>query len=377
MAGDMMTGTERLWAAIRLEKTDRVPIVPNLMPEPAAHLTGITQAKVAADNAVALDAILKTFDEYGGWDSIYPGTYTPLQLQALGANPMKLRIPGRDLPDDYQWQPAEEEILQPQDYDKISEMGFDRFYYEDYLARISNLTVDDVNREIGALFTTGMRFLAECDKRKVKPFFMGSGMHPFFTLSLMRSMVAFTKDLYYHPDPVERAIKRMTADVIASQIPLAKEFGLGTLLLTEERASAYFYPPRVFERLWWPYTKQIVSAFWSEGIVTIFHLDQCWDKNIHYFRELPRGSFVMELDGLTDIFAAKEILRGHACFKGDVPAALLSVGKPQDVRDYCRRLINRVGDDGGFILGSGCSVPCNVDPENFRAMIETGKNARA
>ena len=377
MAGDMMTGTERLWAAIRLEKTDRVPIVPNLMPEPAAHLTGITQAKVAADNAVALDAILKTFDEYGGWDSIYPGTYTPLQLQALGANPMKLRIPGRDLPDDYQWQPAEEEILQPQDYDKISEMGFDRFYYEDYLARISNLTVDDVNREIGALFTTGMRFLAECDKRKVKPFFMGSGMHPFFTLSLMRSMVAFTKDLYYHPEPVERAIKRMTADVIASQIPLAKEFGLGTLLLTEERASAYFYPPRVFERLWWPYTKQIVSAFWSEGIVTIFHLDQCWDKNIHYFRELPRGSFVMELDGLTDIFAAKEILRGHACFKGDVPAALLSVGKPQDVRDYCRRLINRVGDDGGFILGSGCSVPCNVDPENFRAMIETGKNARA
>ena len=125
--------------------------------------------------------------------------------------------------------------------------------------------MDDVNREIGALFTTGMRFVEECDKRKVKPFFLSSGMHPFFTLSLMRSMVAFTKDLYYNPDPVERAIKRMTADVIASQIPLAKMFGLGTLLITEERASAYIYPPRVFERFWWPYTKQIVNAFWSEG----------------------------------------------------------------------------------------------------------------
>jgi hypothetical protein len=377
MAGDIMSGTERLWAAIRLQKTDRVPIVPQLMPEPAAHLTGITQAKVAADNAVALDAILKTFDEHGGWDSIYPGTYTPLQLQALGANPMKVRIPGRDLPDDYMWQLAEEEILQPQDYDKISEMGIDRFYQEDYLARISNLTMDDVNREIGALFTTGMRFLEECDKRKVKPFFMGSGIHPFFTLSLMRSMVAFTKDLYYHPEPVERAIKRMTTDVIASQIPLAKQFGLGTLLITEERASAYFYPPKVFERFWWPYTKQIVSAFWSEGIVTIFHLDQCWDKNIHYFRELPRGSFVMGLDSRTNIFAAKDVLRGHACLHGDVPAALLSVGKPDNVRDYCRRLIDRVGDDGGFILGSGCSVPCDVTPENFRVMIETGKKTKA
>ena len=243
MAGDLMTGTERLWAAIKLEKTDRVPIVPQLMPEPAARLIGISLASAAADSTVALDAVLKTFDEYGGWDSIYPCTYTPLQLQAMGTNPLKVRIPGRDLPDTYQWQEVEEEVLQPQDYDKISEMGFDRFYQEDYLARISNLTADDISREKNGLITTGLQFMAECDKREIKPFFMGSGIHPFFTLSLMRSMIAFTKDLYYHPDPVERAIKRMTADVIAAQIPLAKMFGLGTLLLNEERASGYFYPP--------------------------------------------------------------------------------------------------------------------------------------
>ncbi len=373
----MMTGTERLWAAIRLEKTDRVPIVPQLMPEPAAHLTGIAQAKAAADNAVALDAVLKTFDEYGGWDSIYPCTYTPLQLQAMGTNPLKVRIPGRDLPDDYQWQEVEEEILQPQDYDRIAEMGFDRFYREDYLARISKLTMDDVNREIGAIFAAATQFLAECDQRKVRPFYLGSGIHPFFTLSLMRSMVAFTKDLYYNPDPVERAIRRMTADLIPSQISLAKMFGLGTLLLNEERASGYFYPPRVFERFWWPYTRQIVDAFWSEGIVTIFHVDQYWDKNLRYFRELPRGSFVLELDSTTDILAAKDVLRGHACIHGDVPAAVLSLGEPDEVRDYCRRLMSRVGDDGGFILGSGCAVPLDVKPENFRAMIEAGKNTRA
>ena len=36
-------------------------------------------------------------------------------------------------------------------------------------------------------------------------------------------------------------------------------------------------------------------------------------------------------------------------------------------------LLEKVGDDGGFILGSGCGVPPNVRPENLRAMIETGK----
>jgi uroporphyrinogen-III decarboxylase len=53
---------------------------------------------------------------------------------------------------------------------------------------------------------------------------------------------------------------------------------------------------------------------------------------------------------------------------------LLSVGRPEDVAAYCRKLIDEVGGDGGFILGSGCSVPPDVRPENFRAMIETGKN---
>ena len=56
-----------------------------------------------------------------------------------------------------------------------------------------------------------------------------------------------------------------------------------------------------------------------------------------------------------------------------MPAALLSIGKPEDVEAYCRKLIDEVGGDGGFILGSGCSVPADARPENFRAMIETGK----
>jgi len=116
-----------------------------------------------------------------------------------------------------------------------------------------------------------------------------------------------------------------------------------------------------------------VDAFWSEGIVTLFHLDQCWDKNIPYFKRLPRGSAVLELDSTTDIFQAKEILRDHLCFHGDVPAALLSIGSPEEVEAYCKRLIHEVGGDGGLILGSGCGVPPDVRPENFRALIDTGK----
>jgi uroporphyrinogen-III decarboxylase len=198
-------------------------------------------------------------------------------------------------------------------------------------------------------------------------------MHPFFSLSLMRSLIAFTKDLYYDPEPVERTLSRMTEDLIAKQIEMVKASGIALWLLVEERASGFFYPPAIFERFWWPYTRQIVDTFWSEGIVTVFHLDQCWDKNLTYFRELSRGSAVLTFDSLTDIFAARRILGDHLCLWGDVSASLLSIGRPDEVSDYCKRLIDEVGSDGGFILGSGCSVPPDVRPENFRRMIETGK----
>lgn len=373
MMRETMSCDERVQAAISLEKPDRVPIVPTLLPEPAARLAGLTQAQVSGDSGAALDAIVRVYDEYGGWDNVYPGPYKPVQLQAANLYPMKMRLPGKDLPDDHEFQLVEEEILRPDDYDRICEKGIDVFYYEDFLGRISDMHPHDVPELIDDLRETYTKFLAECEKRGRQLFFGTYAIHPFFTLSLMRSMVPFTQDLYFNPEPVQRALKRMTDELIEKQIHIIKASGINRCLLVEERASGFFYPPAVFERFWWPYTMEIVDAFWSEGITTIFHLDTCWDRNIHYFKKLPRGSAILELDSMTDIFRAKEIVRGHLCIHGDVSAALLSIGKPADVEAYCKRLIDEVGGDGGFILGSGCSVPNEVRPENFRAMIETGK----
>lgn len=78
--------------------------------------------------------------------------------------------------------------------------------------------------------------------------------------------------------------------------------------------------------------------------------------------------------GEFDIFAAKEVLAGHLCIGGDVHPTLLSLGRPEEVEAYCRRLIDEIGRDGGLILNVGCSIPYEIKPENFRAFLETGKN---
>jgi len=85
---------------------------------------------------------------------------------------------------------------------------------------------------------------------------------------------------------------------------------------------------------------------------------------------------VIELDSTTDIFRAHRILRGHTCIIGDVGAPLFTLGKPEQVREYCRKLLHEFGNDGGFILGSGCHVPLEAKHENvdafFRSLEEGG-----
>ncbi len=70
--------------------------------------------------------------------------------------------------------------------------------------------------------------------------------------------------------------------------------------------------------------------------------------------------------------AVRDRFRGFACFGGNVPGALLSIGSPAEVEEYVARLLAGVAGDGGFILSTGV-VADDARPENFRAMMEAGR----
>jgi uroporphyrinogen-III decarboxylase len=107
----------------------------------------------------------------------------------------------------------------------------------------------------------------------------------------------------------------------------------------------------------------------EEGAIPVLHFDADWTRDLERFKEFPKGKCVLSLDGKTDIFKAKEILGDHMCLMGDVPARMLSLGTPQEVAEYSRRLINEVGP-GGFILAQGCDIPPDAQYDNVKAMID-------
>jgi uroporphyrinogen-III decarboxylase len=332
MKEEYMTPQERTTAAINLEEPDRVPIAPIVGLDLPATYYGLNIAELHRDPIKSIEPMVNFFDEFGGWE------------------------------------------MKVEDYKTITDIGWGKFVANEYIYRISGWTPEEVEENRKKYFQFALKGGEEYNIKRQMGMRTGANrVHPFFLLSLNRSLLKFTQDLYYRPELVEGALDTMTEGVIKSTIAQCKANGGNVVFIPEERAEGAIYPLKIFERFWWPYTKRIVEGLYDAGIISWLHLDQCWDLNIPYFKELPKASCIIDLDGLTDIFRAKEILRDHLCIMSDVPASLFSIGTTEQVEDYVKKLIDKLGVDGGHILSSGCEVPPTCKPENFKTFLNTGK----
>ncbi len=374
---ETMTRQERLDAAINLQEPDRVPISPMIMFFAARH-AGITVEKFLFDPKAGFDAIVRTFEDLGGWDvQFVAGSYDPL-LYAM-ESPIRLKLPGVDLPPDSIWQAHEAEIMSVEDYQKVIDLGWNPFYYKYLLPKVYPGYGGDFRGQVklysrlAKITVQTVRDNRYWKKREI-PTLIGTAIgSPFEVLSMARSFAPFFSDIFKHPQLVKDTMDAMLPDMISSTIQLAKLMGIPRVQLGGTRGSGQFISPAHFEEFYLPYLIKMVEAFYDAGLVSLMHFDSDWTKNLSYFKELPRASAILELDSTTDIFQAKQVLGGHLCLMGDVPASLLTLGTPAEVRAYTRRLIDEVGEGGGFILSSGCEVPHDAKFENVKAMIDTGK----
>jgi methylmalonyl-CoA mutase cobalamin-binding domain/chain len=293
----------------------------------------------------------------------------------LCSAPVRNLIPGKQLGEEDLYQVDERVLFPREDYDKIAALGWNA-YWDEHYERMSGKSKEKfiaMQALSNQLYVEDMRI---CEERGM-PIFMGVAVDSvLMAFSLCRTLPEFTQDLYEVPDKVEAAISASCDDLIANSIQVCKNNGKMTAFIVLERGSGFYYQLPIFERFEWPFLRRYVDAFLSEGILPWLHLDTDWGLNLPYLLKLPRGKCVCDLDGATNIFRAKEILGGHMCISGDVPASLLSLGRPDEVTDYCERLIDEVGDGGGFMLTTGCECPIDVKPENLRAMVETGRSYR-
>ncbi len=344
-----------------------IPFYPQLISW-AGRVAGVTQAEMIKDKKVFWNALKTTYDKYG-----YPDATINAPIgDIIFGEGLPARYPGKDLPDDVQFQFVETPNIDDDDYDFILKNGWDPWFMG-YLGRIQNPPIGKF-KTIFKLIGLGKDTGKQCE------FIQNLGMEPiagmvlyplFDQLSLIRSFEPFIMDLYDRPDTIKEILEKNTPAIIASNIKNSKSLQIKRMHLYAMRSDASVISPELFDEFSYPYLKQMILGFREAGYRTVLHCDSNWIPMLDRFLDLPKASVHFEFDGKTDMFKAAEILNGWHSFRGDVSAYMLSYGTPDEVREYSEKLIEEIGmKTPGFMFGTGCEVPLSTKPENYKAMCD-------
>jgi uroporphyrinogen-III decarboxylase len=184
----------------------------------------------------------------------------------------------------------------------------------------------------------------------------------------IRGMAGTMMDMFRQPQKLIELCESLNEMNMARPTPRPNKYGYIRVFMTNTRGSDDFMSNEQFDKFYWPTMKKLINNLIERGMTPCMFFEGNFTSKLEYLLELPRGKMLARLDR-TDIYRAKEVLKDHMCIQGNVPSTLLQTGTVEDVKAYCKDLIDNIGKDGGFILSPRSSTD-EVKPENLKAMID-------
>jgi len=369
-----MLPKERVRKVIKLEKPDKVPVAPQVN-EHAAKVLAVPLGDVFNDADLAARAVLKSYEVYQGADMSFGGGYGFIyyapyaDAHSTWFFRWHLPKPGEDqVP-----QMLEDQIISGDQYDLLMEKGLLHFIRPDHPGMDQFINMLLKNSQAMAPAEKAAR------ERGLFHYAMSLINLPTDLIANLRGLNGYLTDFYDRPEKLRQVCDWLVDDLIEMGLNLARQVAAGrgddcvTVLIGANRASASYISPKMFEEFAWPYFQKEVGAVIAAGFTPVIHLDGNWTPMAKYFRAFPARKCLYHIDDQNDIFQWKKILGDHSALMGNVPAPLLSFGAPEEVDAHCKKLIEVIGEGGGFILANACSLPYDAKVENVRAMIRAGE----
>jgi uroporphyrinogen-III decarboxylase len=144
------------------------------------------------------------------------------------------------------------------------------------------------------------------------------------------------------------------------------------LFIPMHKGDDMFMSDQQFETFYWPTYQRMLNALIEEGFVPAPIVDGTYNRRLEYIRDLPRTGVLWTFEK-TDIALAKKVLGGHTCIAGNVTSAMMCTHGPEDIKNYCRRLIDTCAPGGGYILCMGSALADRCNDANLHAIIDTAK----
>jgi hypothetical protein len=376
----------RYVTALRNEKPDRVPIRP-FVAEFTARYAGYTGQQVTHDYELAFAAARKCAADFD-WDAVVSNmvyVWTGL-TQAIGLK--YYGVPGIDLPPDvgfqYREPPADQAWMRADEYDQLIDDPTG-FLFNVWLPRVSADAVapgsPNTYRNNLSFLKGGMAMLQYFNAfgRQVSLLRTESGTvsaiagilkAPFDIIAdKLRGYIGLTMDMVEQPHKVLAACEALAPHLLHVALTTADPDRSVPVGFWMHRGCVPFVTPGQFKSHYWPTLKPIIEGLWANGVQTLFYAEGDWNHHLDSFSELPDRSIVYHVDR-GDIFEAHRKLGHKFCLSGGIPNYLLSFGRPDEVRERCKKVINGVAQDGGYIMDASAIMQNDTNPENLRAMTE-------
>ncbi len=377
---------KRYTTAMRNAKPDKVPLRP-FVAEFTATYAGYTCQEVAHDYNKAFDAARKCAADFD-WDAVVGNmvyVWTAL-TQAIGLK--YYGVPGVDIPADTGFQyiepPEEKAYMLPEEYDDLiaDPVGF---LYNTWLPRVSADVVpigepatcrNNLSFVKGAMamlqyfYAFGPQGEALRRDSGTVSAIAGILKAPMDILAdKLRGYLGLCTDLIERPQKVQAACEALAPHLLHVALSGADPAGNVPISIWMHRGCVPFISPEHFNTIYWPTLKPIIEGIWAAGHQTLFYAEGNWNAHLDSFLELPAGSIIYHVDQ-DDIFDVHKKVGSKFAISGGIPNFLLCYGTQQQVKDCCKKVIDGVAGDGGYIMDAGAIVQNVAKVENMRAMTE-------
>jgi len=181
---------------------------------------------------------------------------------------------------------------------------------------------------------------------------------------------SFMELIHDQPDLVDRLMDTVT-DYYLDVIGAAGDMPFDLWYIGDDVTG--FMSPAMLKELWARRHERIVRAAQETGKPIICHC--CGDQTevLPYFAHWGVDAVHPLQPDMNDIYAVREQYPELALVGNISVQDVLTFGTPEEVARDTEEHIARLGDAGGYIVGSSHSIIDSIPPENYEAMVRTAQ----
>ena len=191
----------------------------------------------------------------------------------------------------------------------------------------------------------------------------------------LRGTLGVMMDIYRHPQELMEACERLTPFMVKAGVAACKATGHIMPFIPLHKGADGFMSDEQFRTFYWPTLRKLIIGLIDEGCVPQLFAEGAYNQRLETICDVPKGKTVWWFD-LTDMDRAKKTVGQVACIAGNVPVSLLCTATTDEVKAYCKNLLDVAGRDGGFIFSTGAGMQ-GAKAENVKVMIDFAKRYAA